>query len=95
MDGQSAGTNSITDTAPGTDLNQTGATGRRITEAEALDRLRDLVGYGRTQSDIAKEVGVSPAFVSAVFKGHKPATSALLALAGVERRTEFYLREGS
>lgn len=63
---------------------------KRLSEAEVLDRLRSLVGYGRTQASLAAELNVSAAFVSSVLKGDKRAPEPFLALAGIERRVEFY-----
>jgi transcriptional regulator with XRE-family HTH domain len=56
-----------------------------MTEREVLKRLRSLVRYDQTQTDIAKKARVSPAFVCAVLKGTKEPSPKLLRLIGVER----------
>ncbi|GGB00038.1 hypothetical protein GCM10011491_30340 [Brucella endophytica] len=56
-----------------------------IPENEVIDRLRALVTYNRKQSDIARECGVSSAFVSEVLKGRKKPSDAILSLIKVER----------
>ncbi len=66
----------------------------RLRSHSSLSQLTSsLVGYGRTQAGIARDLGVSASFVSAVFKGDKAPTPAMLDLAGIERRTEFYVKE--
>lgn len=64
-----------------------------LSEEEVLERLRALVTYNRKQADIAKQCGVSRAFLSAVLKGKKKPSQAILSLINVERVTAY--RESS
>lgn len=63
-------------------------TAQELTKAEVLDRLRGLVGFGRTQADIAREAGISRAWVNKVLNGRQAPAPAMLRLAGIERRIE-------
>ena len=63
----------------------------RLSEEEALERLRAMITYDRKQGDLAEELGVSRAYVSAVLTGKKAPSDKMLALAGLVRRVEIYL----
>jgi len=66
---------------------------RPVSDAEALDLLRGLVRWGRTRTDIARELKVSPSFVSQVMLGQKRPTDEMLALVGVRRVTRLFKTE--
>lgn len=57
-----------------------------MTEEEALHALRSKISYWYSQKDMAKEAGLSSAYVSAVLKGHKSPSSKLLSLIGLEKK---------
>lgn len=60
-----------------------------LTEEQALERVRSLITYDRNQTALAAELGVTPATVSAVMRGHRVPSNEMLAMAGLRRRTVF------
>lgn len=64
---------------------------KEITEQEALELLRSQVSYGKRITHLAKELGVSQAFMSMVLAGQKRMTDPILKSIGVERRTTYFL----
>lgn len=64
---------------------------KEISEQEALELLRSQISYGRRITGLAKELGVSQAFMSAVLLGQKRMTDDMLKFIGVERRTTYVL----
>ncbi len=64
---------------------------KEISEQEALELLRAQISYSRRITGLAKELGVSQAFMSAVLLGQKRMTDDMLKLIGVERRTTYVL----
>lgn len=64
---------------------------KEISEQEALELLRAQISYGKRITGLAKELGVSQAFMSAVLLGQKRMTDDMLKLIGVERRTTYVL----
>jgi len=64
---------------------------KEISEQEALELLRAQISYGRRITGLAKELGVSQAFMSAVLAGQKRMTDPMLKLIGVERRVTYFL----
>lgn len=56
-----------------------------MTEQEVIKQLQDLINYDYRQADMAKDAGVSSAYLSAVLKGRKRPSDAILKLIGVEK----------
>jgi len=65
-----------------------------FTEEEVRQRLRDLIRYDRSQTDIAKEVGLSAAYVSSVLKGKDRPAAKLARLVGMEPVRGFRMIKG-
>ena len=57
----------------------------QITEAEALQKLRDKVSYSTKIKHLAEGCGVSAAFMSMVLSGNKPMTEPMLKSIGVRK----------
>lgn len=52
-----------------------------------------LVTRHKTQNQIADELGCSPQFVSAVFSGRKKMNAAMLDFIGMEKVTEYRVKQ--
>lgn len=57
-----------------------------MTEKKALEKLRGLIRWGYSQTNMAMDAGVSTAYVNAVLMGHKTPSNKLLKLIGVEKK---------
>lgn len=66
---------------------------KEITEEQALNRLRAKVSYNVKIKDVAKEFGVSPAFMCSVMAGKDPMTENMQQEIGVERRIAYFATE--
>lgn len=57
----------------------------KITEDGILTMLKEKIGYDYSQSDMAKDIGVSPAFVTEVLAGRKGFTQKFLDYLCIEK----------
>ena len=57
---------------------------KRITSDELLNLLRDKQG-DRTQAELAKEIGISPAYLSDVLAGRRDPGPSVLDFLGIEK----------
>jgi len=66
----------------------------KVDKAEILGLLQERIGYNYSQSDMAKDVGVSPAFVTEVLAGRKAPTQKFFDYLGIEKVvTTTYVRK--
>lgn len=64
-----------------------------ITKDQALDRLRAKISYDKKIKDLAKDFGVSSAFMSCVLSGKKSMTEKMLSAVGVRRVTTYFTED--
>lgn len=65
--------------------------GKRLTQADVLDRIESSVKAAGTQSAFCAQVGISPSFLVDVLKGRRPPTGPLLVFLKLEKEQTCYV----
>ena len=64
-----------------------------MNNSDVLDKLRKLITFKYNQVAMAKDAGVSSAYINAVLNGHKPPSNKVLSLIGLKKTVTTTVKE--